>query len=569
MAKAAIPRFLVPLLILGTLAGAAVFLAGKGGSPDAPTAGSPDQPDEPPKPKRAERPDVDLWEKWNGKPMSEILATLAPPKPSVDPTNLVSLDAPPAGDTATDPFLPRFVPVPGVALPPAASAAVIDGSFVLSSDGNPLNFWKIDGNPTEEIPPPSGLAGMPGGRRLLPADFDRDGDVDLFIGRGGDLPDSLLRRGNDGAWEDITEPAGLLEFLDLADAAWVDFDRDGWLDLCVAQRPPKGSGDSPVRLYHNQSGKTFTDIAKAAGLEIRGEVAGILWRDFDDDGYPELVLSLAGQPGALQWWRSVPGDPAGTRKFEDATAASGFQGIASSGPLAAGDLDGDGHDDLAVAADGKLTLLTTTPGAAPLFSAPSLSPALTGVAAPAVLTVEDIDRDGLPDLITAGGTEAKPEAGLWWNAGGLQFRSLSGSAGLETTAHLQSAVPLTGANSPLWLLTAGGNRNSTLRQLESPLITGRSRLAIRLQAPDSANRDGLGARITVTTRDRNWIFRSITVTTDEPEEVIGLDEAATVEGLEIVWPDRERSRSTFGKLPVNQRLEIGPGNQEIRQTPLP
>lgn len=140
------------------------------------------------------------------------------------------------------------------------------------------------------------------------ADIDRDNDLDLFVVAKADFdPDNpatwsrLFRNENNGRFEDITVEAGLLGTYNYDEtdpgwdygvkmgAAWGDFDNDGYPDLLL-------TGWGRKKLYHNQQDGTFVDISKAAGLGGNDSCyyTSALWWDVDQDGWLDLYLSKWG-----------------------------------------------------------------------------------------------------------------------------------------------------------------------------------------------------------------------------------------------------------------------------------
>ncbi len=194
------------------------------------------------------------------------------------------------------------------------------------------------------------------------ADYDNDGDLDIFIQSGlGLFPGStrglprpnLLLRNNQGVFIDVTAEAGLVNTDNTTQAAWFDYDRDGWLDLyignvdCVTDVAPHDI------LYRNLGDGTFADVTEATGLLLQqqdigcgdGSNGGLSTADFDDDGWPDLYQGLMRPP------RIDPTTPNrlllnnGDGRFRDATTRE----LADSGPashLAVGDIDHDGKVDL-------------------------------------------------------------------------------------------------------------------------------------------------------------------------------------------------------------------------------
>ena len=158
------------------------------------------------------------------------------------------------------------------------------------------------------------------------ADYDGDGDTDIYITAVGD--NKLLR--NDGSrFTDVTVAAGVVGNSDVADAppawstsaAWVDVDHDGWLDLFVCNyvrwtpetdlfttldgrtksyaTPEQYQGET-CRLYRNLSGEKFRDVTREAGVfNPDGKSLGVAVADFNDDGWIDLVVANDTQPNFL------------------------------------------------------------------------------------------------------------------------------------------------------------------------------------------------------------------------------------------------------------------------------
>ena len=136
------------------------------------------------------------------------------------------------------------------------------------------------------------------------ADFDNDGDLDILLLRGGwETPrrPSLLRNEGDGRFTDVTIAAGLCIPIASQTAAWADFDCDGDVDLYIggefkqAQPDPVNRG----RLYRNNGNGTFTDVADAAGVHNDRYAKGVAWGDYDNDGRPDLYVSNLHRPNRL------------------------------------------------------------------------------------------------------------------------------------------------------------------------------------------------------------------------------------------------------------------------------
>jgi hypothetical protein len=165
------------------------------------------------------------------------------------------------------------------------------------------------------------------GMGVAAADFDNDGNLDLFVTGYGH---SVLYRGlGNCKFEDVTQKAGLGGITGFATgAAWGDYDRDGHVDLFVSRYthvdmnhlPAFGSDDKFCRfkgvlvqcgpwgmpgegdyLFHNRGDGTFEDVSKKAGMDDPQHRYGLgaIWADYDNDGWPDLFLANDAGPNFL------------------------------------------------------------------------------------------------------------------------------------------------------------------------------------------------------------------------------------------------------------------------------
>ena len=127
------------------------------------------------------------------------------------------------------------------------------------------------------------------------ADFDNDGDLDIFVGFRG-KPNRLYR--NDGdTFTDVAAEVGIADSDVTRTSAWGDYDADGHIDLFVGF---VSGSESWNRLYRNDgNGAHFTDVTEAAGVTLSGSFRQACWIDYDNDGDVDLFVGLRDKPNVL------------------------------------------------------------------------------------------------------------------------------------------------------------------------------------------------------------------------------------------------------------------------------
>lgn len=144
----------------------------------------------------------------------------------------------------------------------------------------------------------AGLVGEVGSLNIVQTDYNNDGLLDLWLMRGGWLgkagriPSSLMKNNGDGTFTDVTEQSGLLRFHPTMATRWFDFDGDGWLDLFIGNESLDPKDPDMCELFRNNGDGTFTECAVESGIRVAQFVKGVACGDYDNDGRPDLYLSV-------------------------------------------------------------------------------------------------------------------------------------------------------------------------------------------------------------------------------------------------------------------------------------
>jgi hypothetical protein len=205
------------------------------------------------------------------------------------------------------------------------------------------------------------------GMGVAVGDFDNDGFDDLFVTAYGQS--RLFHNNGNGTFSDVTQKAGLSGPQEFStSAAFVDYDKDGKLDLVVGNYvqwsiegdlyctldgksksycTPESYKGTAVRLWHNRGNGTFEDVTQKAGLgEPTSKTLGIALLDYDNDGWIDLLLSNDTQPNKL--YRNN-GNGTFTEKAVAAGVAFSEDGIARAGMgVDAADYDHSGNSSLLI-----------------------------------------------------------------------------------------------------------------------------------------------------------------------------------------------------------------------------
>src|SRR5271168_1899980 len=444
----------------------------------------------------------------------------------------------------------------------------------------------------------AGLAVSMYGMGVAVGDYDNDGYDDIFISALGQS--HLFHNNGNGTFTDVTKAAGLWgpnEFS--TSAAWVDYDRDGKLDLVVANYvqwteqtdlyctldgahksycTPESYKGTAVRLWHNLGGGKFEDATQKAGLgDPTSKSLGIAILDYNADGWPDILIANDTQPNKLYLNKKdgtfeERGVPAGIGFSEDGVARAGMG-------VDAADYDRSGHPSVIISnfSNQMVSLYHNEGNGLFVDEAPQ-----SEVGRATLVTLGfgcfffDYDNDGWPDIFVADGhiedaiervqkrvSYAEP-AHLFRNLGGGKFQEVTAQMGpafavprvargaayadIDNDGFLD--VLVTTNAGPAYLFHNEGGTNHSLR--------------LKLVGTKS-NRDGIGAVVRVTSDNnkdkQSKMLRSGSSYLSQSELVLtfGLGTQAKADSVEIQWPSGQLDKLSNVNAGQTVTVEEGKG----------
>jgi len=440
------------------------------------------------------------------------------------------------------------------------------------------------------------------GMGVAVGDYNNDGFPDILITCVGQ--NRLFRNTGKGAFVDVTKASGLGGRQGFSTSAlWVDYDRDGLLDLFVCNyvrwspehdvfcsldaknksycTPEAYRGDT-CWLFHNRGDGTFEDVTAESGIfDSSSKSLGVTLLDYDQDGWPDLLVANDTQPNKL--YKNL-----GNGKFKDVAVEAGLafstEGKARAGMgIDSGDFENSGKPGIAITNfDNEMVGLyrSIRPGVFDDIAIPA------GVGLPSKNTLGfgcvfvDADLDGLLDLVVANGHiddtvrnihgnvgYAQPPQ-LFLNAGNGKFRDVAASCGKEfAEAKVGRGLAyadfdrdgdvdllITTNNGPAYLYRndqASGNRS-----IQIHLVGGKS------------NRDAIGAVVRAfhngQSQSRMVKGGSSYLSQSELPVTFGVGKRDKIERVQIEWPSGQKQE--FKDVATAKAYEVheGKGLKENR-----
>ena len=437
-------------------------------------------------------------------------------------------------------------------------------------------LFRNDGNGVfTDVTAQAHLAGSGFDSGVAVGDYDNDGYPDLFV--AGVHHNTLYHNNGDGTFTDVTAKAGLnqpdAQFGPMwaITGVWVDVNNDGLLDLLVvnylrwdyATEPlceyrgeadycsPRSYEGLPNQLYLNKGGGVFEDVSEKWGIRAHvGKGMGGVMADYDLDGKPDLFVTNDGLYNFL--FHNLGG------KFEEVAFQKGVA-LAEDGGFISGmgadfrDMDNDGYPDITFVALVRQTFPLFRNVAGREFQEVTMQSGMRTLSLPMSgygPGLYDFDNDGWKDLfITRGDVLSRPMPNTVVEQHNTVFRNLGASGkweALTAEAGLAAGPAARHRGVAFGDLDGDGRVDVVTTALASPAEIWMNRspggghwLDIALEGTKS-NRDGIGARIKVTTKSGtqyNHMTSSVGYASSSLGPVhfgLGADDRA--KEIEIHWP---------------------------------
>ncbi len=445
------------------------------------------------------------------------------------------------------------------------------------------------------------------GQGVCVGDYDNDGFDDLYVTAYGH--NHLFHNQGDGTFRDVSTESGTAgsgkEWA--TGCAFIDYDRDGRLDLVVADYVhfdlaatpapgaeagcmwkgtpvmcgPRGLPSAPNILFHNEGDGHFRDVSATSGIQrtLAHYCFSVTTLDYNEDGWPDIYVACDSTPSILYrnnhdgTFTDVGAD-AGVAFNEDGREQAGMGSTAA-------DYDGDGHLDLFKTnfSDDTSTLYHANGDGT--FTDVTFAAGL-GINSDALgwgTMFADVDNDGYPDLLVVNG-HVYPEVDsahlgatfkeprfLYWNQGNGHFKDISKSSGPGL------ADPRSGRGLAIADLFNDGRIEAVVNNLSDRpmLLVNEARnanhwLGLHLIGTTS-NRSAIGARVELHSSKRIWVDEvrsgSSYNSSSDLRLHFGLGAEIAISMIEVSWPSGHRERFTVDG--VDRILDLVEG----KGTPIP
>ena len=440
----------------------------------------------------------------------------------------------------------------------------------------------------------AGLTGIVSGLNCIHADYDNDGNIDIFVlrgawlGEGGNHPNSLLKNNGDGTFTDVTKSAGLLSFHPTQTASWADVNNDGYLDLFVGNESNEKQSH-PCELYINQKDGSFIEESSNYNLSsIEGFVKGVVFGDINNDKWPDLYISVMGGNNLL--FKNNFG------KFENISETAGVQGPNFSFPTWFWDVNNDGFNDILVASydtrniqnvagdfvkelqgekvlsdKSKLYINNGDETFSEQSNAFNIDKSFYAMGS----NFGDLDNDGWLDFYIGTGspefTSVVPNR-MFRNVDGISFEEVTSAGGF---GHIQKGHGVSFADldndgdQDVYAVLGGAYEgdNYTNVCFENPTFEN-NWVILNLEGVQS-NRSAIGTKLKLDLDNGRTIFYTINTGgsfgSNSLQAEIGLGQSKMIQTLTIIWPSSDTQ--IFNSVAVNKKHKLSEGQNKLIEVP--
>lgn len=436
----------------------------------------------------------------------------------------------------------------------------------------------------------SGLGGIVSGLNCIQGDYNNDGLEDILILRGGWLdqggnqPNSLLKNLGNGQFEDVTFSSGLYSLHPTQTATWLDYDLDGDLDLFVGNEG-KRKQTHYCELFKNNGDETFTEVANQVGLgSINAFVKGVTSSDIDNDGHPDLFISVLGGKNLL--FQNQNG------QFKNIASTAGVEAPFFSFPTWFFDVNQDGFQDLFVCSYDvrkleyvaedyvkELSGLSSKSDRVKLYinngdltftdqsTAYGIDKPLYGMGA----NFGDLDNDGYLDILI--GTGAPDYSTIvpnrvFRNVNGKRFEEVTG-AGRFGNIQKGHGIGLADFNrngyQEVYMVLGGAFEGDTYHNaFYANPYSNNNWIVIDFEGT-SANRSAIGTRLVLELASGKKLYRTVSsggsFGASSLQQEIGLGKDSLISSIHINWPSGKQQR--FRNIEANQYIQITEGENFV------
>jgi len=440
----------------------------------------------------------------------------------------------------------------------------------------------------------AGLTGIVSGLNCIHADYDNDGNIDIFVlrgawlGEGGNHPNSLLKNNGDGTFTDITKSAGLLSFHPTQTASWADVNNDGYLDLFIGNESNEKQSH-PCELYINQKDGSFIEESSNYNLSsIEGFIKGVVFGDINNDKWPDLYISVMGGNNLL--FKNNFG------KFENISETAGVQGPNFSFPTWFWDVNNDGFNDILVASydtrnienvagdfvkelqgekvlsdKSKLYINNGDETFSEQSNAFNIDKSFYAMGS----NFGDLDNDGWLDFYIGTGspefTSVVPNR-MFRNVDGISFEEVTSAGGF---GHIQKGHGVSFADldndgdQDIYAVLGGAYEgdNYTNVCFENPIFEN-NWVILSLEGVQS-NRSAIGTKLKLDIDNGRTIFYTINTGgsfgANSLQAEIGLGQSKMIQTLTITWPSSDIQ--IFNSITVNKKYKLTEGQNKLIEKP--